>query len=111
MATAETETTFKPVRLWNLGYPNETVSDRAGFGPKDDPAGETVYQFAYGVFTARTPEELARVKAICGSRVVEEDVLPPAKPLVCGKCGRDTRSSRWYQKHVENCLATEGLGA
>lgn len=111
MATAETETKFKPVRLWNLEYPNETISDRAHLPKGADPAEETVYQFAYGVFTARTPEELGRVEAICGSRVVREDVLPPAKPLVCGKCGRDTRSSRWYQKHVENCLATEGLGA
>lgn len=90
-----------PKRLWNLDYPGETVADRRGFGPKEDPATATEYQFIDGVLTVFTQDEYDAVTAICGPRVVEEDLPESADAFVCDHCGKATRSSKWFKKHSQ----------
>jgi hypothetical protein len=89
-----------PKRLWNLDYPGETIADRRTFGPKDDPATATEYQFIDGVLTVFTQAEYEAVKAICGPRVVDEDLPADAEPFRCEHCGKATRSSRFFKKHL-----------
>jgi hypothetical protein len=91
---------FTPVALWNLQYPGEIIVDRRGFTPKDDPATADEYQFFYGKLTVFSQDALDFVTA-GRPYIVREDIPETSDPLVCDKCGMQTRSSRFYRVHLD----------
>lgn len=91
---------FTPVVLWNTQFPGETIVDRRGFTPKDDPATANEHQFAFGKLTVFSQDALDFV--LKGRPyIVREDIPETSDPLICEKCGMTTRSSRFYRVHLD----------
>lgn len=109
-APAQAATAFAPVRLWNLLYPGQVIVNRKGwkaYNPKtgeNDPARaeDDAFRFVYGALTVYNQEDLDFVLSEGrGAYIVFEDVPPQSPPLVCDKCGRETRSTQFWRIHTE----------
>jgi hypothetical protein len=77
------------------------------FNPKtgeNDPAlaEEDAFRFMYGALVVYTQADLDYVLSEGREAyIVREDVPETSPPLVCDKCGRETRSTQFWRIHTE----------